>query len=89
LPFDGLSLSPVTRALIAGRERIERGWCQNAGRLGDSVCAGVAIGDVVALGVFREAIGHHDISFWNDSPKRTKEDVLNTFDRAIALSMNA
>ena len=30
------------------------------------------------------AVGHYFISNWNDEPKRTKEEVLAGFDKAIA-----
>jgi hypothetical protein len=42
----------------------------------------------IALAVFKKAIGtnQHTISTWNDSPNRTKVEVLETFDKAIELA---
>lgn len=37
-----------------------------------------------ALRVFREYLDELSITEWNDYPYRTKEQVLNTFDKVIA-----
>jgi hypothetical protein len=80
----------VTQALIAGRRRIEEGWCQGAVRKRGAVCAMGAISDnVEALVVLYRAFGGPGIPRWNDMPGRSKEDVLALYDRAIALSLNS
>jgi hypothetical protein len=91
MPFDGTHLSPVTQALIAGRRRIEEGWCQGVMRTWGAVCAVGAISrNPKALEVLQRAIGEGCyIPKWNDMPGRSKEDVLDLYDRAIALSLNS
>jgi hypothetical protein len=89
MPFDGTELSPTTQALIAGRRRIEVGWCQGAMRTREGVCAVGAVSfHVDALRVLQTALGRDGIPGWNDIPTRTKDDVLALYDRAIALSLN-
>ena len=48
MPFDNpgaeVELNDVTLKLIEGRQRIERGWCQERYKLNDSYCALGAIG---------------------------------------------
>ena len=96
MPFDGIELSPITKTLMKGRKRIEAGWCQGAFRMGGAVCAVGAVSEdpddpvvSTALKVLESAFGSAvtDIPEWNDSPDRTKEEVLALYDRAIALSL--
>jgi hypothetical protein len=104
MPFDGTQLAPVTKALIAGRRKLEKGWIQGGLRRSDGVCAVGALGShseyeacitmMHALGVLQNAfwdIGVRDQSIpeWNDSPNRKCDDVLALYDRAIALSLCA
>jgi hypothetical protein len=90
MPFDGTHLSPVTQALIAGRRRIETGWCQGAMRTRDGVCAVGAVSfNEDALRILQRALGRDGVPSWNDTPTRTKHDVLALYDRAIALSLNS
>jgi len=88
MPFDGTTLSRTTLALMNGRRRIERGWCQGVLNRGDEVCAIGAMKDHIALEMLMEAHGKTGLIDWNDEPGRTKEDVLELYDRAIALSLN-
>jgi hypothetical protein len=98
LPFDGTKLDDVTKLLIEGRERIEQGWCQGRFEAKGSFCMLGAIRYdhqttkwrraarkrlARALGLGQEADGNH-IPNWNDAPGRTKDEVLQAFDRAIA-----
>jgi hypothetical protein len=39
-----------------------------------------------AVRLFRQAIGGANIGLWNDAPGRTHAEVLDAFDRAIALA---
>jgi hypothetical protein len=88
MPFDGTRLTPVTQALIAGRRRIEDGWCQGVMRRRGAVCAIGAISrNAGALEVLYRAFGEGHIPKWNDTPGRSKEDVLALYDRAITLSL--
>jgi hypothetical protein len=91
MPFDGTQLSPVTQALIAGRRRIEEGWCQGSMRTREGVCAIGAISyNPKAIEVLYRAFGEDRyIPKWNDAPGRSKEEVLALYDRAIALSLNS
>ena len=34
------------------------------------------------LCIFREVVGTHDISLWNDDPARTHEEVIEAFEKA-------
>jgi hypothetical protein len=40
----------------------------------------------MARDVFRKVIDDENITRWNDSPGRTKREVLAAFDKAIALA---
>lgn len=89
MPFDGTELSPITQALIRGRQRIEAGWCQRAMRTREGVCAVAAVSfHADALRMLQRALGRDGVPVWNDAPTRTKDDVLCLYDRAIALSLN-
>ncbi len=98
--------------LIAGRARIERGWCQGTYARDDdgvqvyaedldypglSFCALGAIGEQIsrcegaALILAnhipkdrRYPLNARSVSWFNDDPSTTKEDVLALYDRAIA-----
>ena len=106
MPFDGKDLSPkylspVACALMRGRSRIERGWCQGKMASPTGVCAIGALSGAVVYGheaeravkILNLAIGEgssqswHDVIRWNDAPGRTKEEVLDLYDRAIALAL--
>lgn len=98
MPFDGsnfLYQNAVTQLLIEGRARVEQGWCRHAyqKRTGE-VCMAGALGVRNALSVnvlqydaiqrLRVAINGRDIEEFNDARGRTKEDILEVYDRAIA-----
>lgn len=79
-----------------------RGWCQNEGADADGRCCVVrAIGDTVMVNglpaedfqlssatcyFLRGFIGQQDPIKWNDTPGRTKEEVLDVLDRAASAS---
>jgi hypothetical protein len=101
MPFDGTDyqiLSPVTRMLIDGRKRVQNGWSQRIMRQRGSVCmiGSLTITDyevfAVAEKLILEAI--HELGYtyssvvaFNDHLCRTKEQVLEVYDIAIASSM--
>src|SRR5436190_18148954 len=101
MPFDGTSyepVSPVTQMLINGKQQLERGWCQRIMRRRGSVCiiGSLAIVDydvfAAAQKLLLEAIqeygySHSSVADFNDDITRTKEQVLEVYDRAIELSM--
>jgi hypothetical protein len=90
MPFDGTQLSPATQALIEGRQQIEAGWCQGIARMAGAVCTAAAVSHSLnAIQMLYRALGHERIVDFNDAADRTKEDVLDLYDRAIALSLNA
>lgn len=94
MPFDGTKLDDVTKLLIEGRERIERGWCQGVMRKLGAVCMVGALyegtigsdGNIYFNAELRlqRGAGTDDLPRWNDAPERTKDEVLQAFDRAIA-----
>lgn len=91
--------SAVTRLLREGRAAVERGWCQRTYRSEKGeVCALGALGfkngmlatesQVLAQRALRVGIFSSEpyIHHWNDRPERTKQDVLDAYDRAIVIS---
>jgi hypothetical protein len=99
MPFDASEVSQVTRQLIAGRTRLEAGWCQNScltrkwfwpGECREAVCMIGAGGDP---GVLLRAIADVGFGEWNsvpafnDTPGRSKKECLAVYDQAIASSM--
>jgi hypothetical protein len=101
MPFDGTDyqvLSPVTHMLMDGRQRVQNGWSQCVMRQRGSVCmiGSLTITDykvfAVAEQLILEAIeelgySYSSIVAFNDDLRRTKQEVLEAFDAAIALSM--
>ena len=101
MPFDGKDyqiLSPVTEMLIKGRQRVQNGWSQHIMRQRGAVCmiGSLTITDyevfAVAEQLILEAIqelGYYysSIVAFNDDLPRTKQEVLEVYDAAIALSM--
>jgi hypothetical protein len=98
MPFDGTELSPVTRILIAARERIEdpENWCQRDLTRGKAMCAYAALSRAsgteteacrAAFDLLVKGMNAWSVSEWNDT--HTHAEVLAAFDRAIALSMEA
>jgi hypothetical protein len=101
MPFDGTNYetpSPVTQMLIDGRQRVQNGWSQRIMRRRGAVCmiGSLTITDyevfVIADKVILEAI--HELGYFypsvvafNDDPWRTKEQILEVYDVAIANSM--
>jgi hypothetical protein len=97
MPFDGTQLSPVTQALIVGRDRIEAGWCQNRMLVRKyvwprgfevSVCMLAAGGDpeILLSAVADLGFTARSLPEFNDAPERTKGDVLAVYNRAIEIS---
>lgn len=80
--------------LRAARDLIEKGWCQNAFRRNDkgqySYCALGACEEVFVNDTWlRKSLGRgpgQGIMTWNDAPGRSQAEVLELFDRAIALA---
>ncbi len=102
MPLDGSQLNPAVQHLINAKNYLqEHGWCPNgAGGEGGTVCIATAIaitttGDrfpAEVISAISRTIGVHPpigvaIGVWNDAPGRTIEEVLDAFDRAIALAM--
>ncbi len=100
MPLDGSSFqieSPVTQMLSYGRRRIELGWCQQSMRLRGSVCiiGSLPVDDFQtftrAEGFILDAIdalgySHRSVPEFNDDVGRTKGEILEVFNAAIALS---
>ena len=101
MPFDGANsqiLSPVTHMLIEGRDRVQNGWSQRAMRRRGSVCMigsltvtdyeVFAIAEKLMLQAIHElGYAHSSVVAFNDDLRRTKGQVLEVYDMAIALSM--
>jgi hypothetical protein len=101
MPFDGTiyePVSPVTQMLIDGRQQLQRGWCQRIMRRRGSVCLIGSLA-IVDFDVFAQAeklllnairafgYPHTSVADFNDDLTRTKEQVLEVYDRAIELSL--
>ena len=101
MPFDGTDyqiLSPVTHMLIDGRQRVQNGWSQRIMRQRGSVCMigsltitdyeVFAIAEKLILEAIRElGYAYSSVVAFNDDLGRTKEQVLEVYDIAIASSM--
>jgi len=101
MPFDGskyLTTSPLTDMLVEARQQLDQGWCQHRARQRGSACmiGSLAIADydvfVEAERVLLDAIrdlGHPQASVvaFNDALGRTKQQVLDVYDRAIRRSL--
>jgi hypothetical protein len=101
MPFDGsksLTTSPLTHMLVDARRQLDRGWCQHRARQRGSTCmvGSLAISDydafVAAERLLLDAIrdlGHPQTSVvaFNDALGRTKQQVLQVYDRAIHRSL--
>ena len=77
----------VARALIDTPEKwIKGSFCDMHGRH----CAVGALGhtdaDALSYQALNDVVGGHPITSWNDNRQRTHEDVMDAFDRAIALA---
>lgn len=83
--------------LVFGKSRIEQyGWIQH--RFGTKAVGFCMAGSMIPDGgrvsefanaadqCLRKVIGENSIGKWNDMPGRTKEEVLEAFDKAIALA---
>jgi hypothetical protein len=93
-----MSNSTIADDLKAARALIEKGWCKDALRLGNTYCAIGALskvteGDVYACTSRGDAAYHAvrkmlpagvDIADFNNAPETTRQDVLNLFDKALA-----
>ena len=101
MPFDGsksLTTSPLTRMLVDARQQLDQGWCQHRARQRGLACmiGSLAISDYDAfveaerllLGAIRD-LGHlqTSVAAFNDAPGRTKQQVLQVYDRAIHRSL--
>jgi hypothetical protein len=101
MPFDGskyLTTSPLTKMLVEARRQLDQGWCQHRTRQRGSACM-VGCLEISDYDEFIEAerllldairdLGHPQASVaaFNDAPARTKQQVLQVYDRAIQRSM--
>lgn len=98
-----VKVSGVVALLMAARETlVVHGWTQGAYRKGNAFCAVGALafndysasGDTVekAKGILAKTLMVREgwalsVSSWNDTPERTKEEVLALFDEAIAAEL--
>lgn len=101
MPFDGsryVQGSAVTRMLVESRGQVEQGWCQQAARQRGAVCmiGSFTIEDfalfVEAEDLLLQAIAsvgypHPTVVQFNDDAGRTKQQVLDVYDRAIERSL--
>jgi hypothetical protein len=101
MPFDGSkygTASPVTQTLREAKQQVEQGWCQHFMRQRGSVCmiGSLATNDysqfIDAEARLLEAIRslgyrHASVAAFNDDLCRTKLEVLQVYDEAIARSM--
>lgn len=102
MPFDGsrhpVTTSPVTRMLVEGRQRLEQGWCQNAMRQRGAACmiGSLPVGDYsrfaetesrLLVAIRQLGYPHSSVAAFNDDGQRTKQQVLEVYDRAILQSM--
>ena len=99
MPFDGVNFSDTRLALIQGRSRVERGWCQNTSFIVtqteygpiEQVCMMYALPRVSgghhlgAARILMEVVNGCPMT-WQDMPGRTKEDVLAVYDEAIVMA---
>jgi hypothetical protein len=103
MPFDGsdyVSTTSITRMLMEGRQRVEQGWCQHATRQRGAVCM-IGSFTIEDYSSFTKAenlllkamcsLGypHASVPQFNDDGQRTKQQVLEVYDRAIERSMLA
>lgn len=102
MPLDGTQINETAQHLIRAKRYLEdHGWCATGphGQAGE-VCISSAIafaseswshraGYVMAevLRVEPSYIDGYSIGCWNDAPSRTLVEVLDAFDKAIALAM--
>ena len=100
MPFDGTDyqvVSPVAHMLIDGRERVQNGWSQRVMRQRGSVCmiGSLTITDYEVFAVAEQFIldAIHELGYacssvvaFNDDLCRTKQEVLEVYDTAIAFS---
>jgi hypothetical protein len=100
MPFDGTTYeiaSPVTHMLAEGKDRVQRGWCQQTMRQRGSVCiiGSLKVLDfesfVQAENLLLDAVNllgypQRTVRDFNDDISRTKEQVLAVYDKAIELS---
>jgi|SRR5690242_12698165 hypothetical protein len=100
MPFDGSNrtISALTRLLADGRQHLDQGWCQHRTRQRGSACMVGSLGIsnyeefIAAERLLLKAIvalGHtqSSIAQFNDAPGRTKQQVLEVYDRAIQQSL--
>ena len=66
---------------------VEKGWTQGAYHRGECCCAQAAMADTVpkdAPGFLFTGPGSHcGLVYWNDTPGRTKAEVIAMFDNSI------
>ena len=100
MPFDGSNydkISPVTQMLTDGKEKVQRGWCQHIMRQRGSACmiGSLAIDDFDVFAEVEQLMletihdlgySHSSVANFNDDLYRTKQQVLEVYDRAIESS---
>lgn len=95
MPFDGITLSPVTKLLMETRRIVERGWCQSVMRAPGAFCIVGALREaspseenyMTARNQLGRAANCTNLVQWNDDLSRTKEEVLKVCDLAIENEM--
>ena len=96
---------PVIQALWRGRKNLEQGWCQGAAITRDGVCMTAAVHaalqDVPDYVTYKKAymlllravketgFSAGGLAEFNDTPGRTKDEVLAVYDRAVELAFVA
>ncbi len=106
MPFDGTGFrqeppdDEVIQILLRGREILEQGWCQGAGRTRTGVCLAVSLhgaskyetyvkAHMLLLWAIKETgFNHGGVSEFNDFPGRSKSEVLAVCDRATELALS-
>ena len=91
--FEGDAVSPVVMRLMEGKDCIDRCWVNRMPKGSHEHCAWTAVSycakSINYLATVLDArIPSLSIPMWNDAPGRTKEEVLDLYDRAIALALN-
>jgi hypothetical protein len=103
MPFDDTSVRTnfVAKTLLGGRKWIEWGWVQHHAFTPNGVCLAGSLYDapnnevrVAAFMILQQAIKETgfatgSLSVYNDTPGRTKDEILAVYDRAIELSLPA
>lgn len=90
---------PAVQALLDGRAKIAKGWCQGSFSIDRPECfGGAAYCSLGAVGRFNKVALYlcsslppdsNGLVSYNDAPGRTQDDILALYDRAIFLARAA